>query len=116
MDIGTDTHVFLTQGANMSVNVMGVLQLFISPPRSSSVSFRNHEIIEGLSRSLTSCSSRGTLLSFSLWTAAEAEPNSTEAVSKEVDFMTGKRAGTIIYKENGLKTTERTYNLRWWRR
>lgn len=63
---------------------------------------KDHEIIEVLSESLTSCSSRGTLLSFSLWTAAEAEPNSTEAVSKEVDFMTSKKGGNNNNIENGL--------------
>lgn len=36
---------------------------------------------------LTSCSDRGTFLSFILWTPAEAEPNSAPAAMRELPFI-----------------------------
>ena len=38
---------------------------------------------------LTSCSSRGTLLSFNLWTSADEAPTSRAAESKKGAFMVG---------------------------
>ena len=125
--VGTDSHVLLAQGVDMGVDVLGELER-------SGVSrgpFHNYEHIEpsgareqvtqGLG--LTSCSSRGSLLSFSLCTSAEAQPTSTEAVSKETDFImndkgprrreddpkgTEQQLGSVLWDRDGGGDEDRT--------
>lgn len=58
---------------------------------------------------LTSCSERGTFLSFILWTPAEAEPNSAPAAMRELPFifvMYGVEGCRGKWKDGGLWRTD----------
>lgn len=88
-------HVLLTQG----ICVVGDVASDLLRSVTGTNAFHNSGSNEMSPGILTNCSVKGTLLSLSLWTSAEAQPSSTEAASREV-FMMGDRSAKGVRKRN----------------
>lgn len=75
--LGANTHVLLAESLHVLANVCALLRWLLV-----------ERMVESLDMTpLTSCSERGTFLSFILWTPAEAEPNSAPAAMRELPFI-----------------------------
>lgn len=81
--LGPDSHVLLAEMLELGLDRDGLLE--------AAISISHSPTLPGMHQH-TSCSASGTFLSFSLWTAAWAEPSSTAAVSRAPFMLRGSRA------------------------